>query len=330
MVSVIIPNYNHERYLKQRIDSVLAQTFTDFELILLDDCSTDNSPQILLSYQDNSHVSRILINSANSGSPFAQWEEGIRQARGKYIWIAESDDSAEPEFLSLTVAQLEAHPEVRLCLTGSYIIDEDNQLLPTKGFDPWKKDGKPYYFSSDDYLSTHMLHTNSVYNASMVLFRRERCLSGIATSYRDMRYCGDWLFWIEQIRKGGVIEIHQRLNYFRKHRNNTTHKGTLEGNSLGEMAFIKNVLYTSTIQDWRDIARDKHQFYRTVKHFPYSSAQRRKEQLKIIARKGNITYKHYLLWKVYKLYRKYIRRAPYEGIMYKLIKQQEANCPEDI
>ena len=67
LVTVIIPNYNHAKYLRQRIDTVLNQTYTSFEVIILDDCSTDNSKDIILSYKDNPHISNIVLNSENSG-----------------------------------------------------------------------------------------------------------------------------------------------------------------------------------------------------------------------------------------------------------------------
>lgn len=103
LVSVIIPNYNYARFLEKRIESVLLQTCTDFEIILLDDASTDNSVFILNKYQTNAHVSYVDINSVNTGSPFAQWQKGIALSRGKYIWIAESDDLASPSFLEKAV-----------------------------------------------------------------------------------------------------------------------------------------------------------------------------------------------------------------------------------
>lgn len=304
LVSVIVPNYNHKKYLKQRIDSILTQTFTDFELILLDDCSTDNSQQLLLSYKDNPHVRYIILNTRNAGSPFLQWEKGIRLARGKYIWIAESDDSAMPNFLSLTVKQLETHPKARLCFTGSYIIGSDNRFVETKEFDQWNLDGKAYIFQPTDYLKTHMLQKNSVYNASMVLFRKEGCLTDICTHYRKMRYCGDWLFWIEQIRKGEVIEVHQKANFFRKHGDNTTNKGAMEGNSLGEIAFIKNILYKNILRKRQEIWEDKCSYYRIVRRFPVSTRRRKKELFRIIAQEGNITFKHYLLGKLCKVLKK--------------------------
>lgn len=304
LVSIIIPNFNHKRYLNQRIESVLSQTFKNFELILLDDCSNDNSQKLLLSYKENPHISYIIINTKNSGSPFIQWEKGIRLAKGKYIWIAESDDSADPNFLEYTVTALESNPDATICLTGSTIIDGKNNYIQTDEFDHWEIDGKAHLFQSIDYLRTHMMNFNAVYNASMVLFRKEKCLLNITRKYREMHYCGDWLFWIEQIKKGKVIEIHEKLNYFRKDGNNTTNKGAIEGNSLGEIALIKNILYKSNIFSKKEINKDKYDYYRAVKYFPVSTSKRKKELFKIIARESNISYKHYIQWKLYKLLQK--------------------------
>src|ERR1700675_4790198 len=106
-VSVIIPNYNHARFLRQRMESVLGQTFQDFEVILLDDCSTDESQSILREYAADPRV-RLEFNEKNSGSTFKQWNKGVRLVRGKYVWMAESDDYAEPQFLEKVVARLDA------------------------------------------------------------------------------------------------------------------------------------------------------------------------------------------------------------------------------
>ena len=144
-VSVIIPNYNYARYLEERISSILNQTFSDFEMILLDDASSDNSTEILKKYKDNPHVSHCIVNGKNSGCVFRQWEKGINLSKGKYIWIAESDDLAAPDFLEKTISALERHPEANLCFCGSYLIDSiggpdishydfDKRMLPD--FDP--------------------------------------------------------------------------------------------------------------------------------------------------------------------------------------------------
>jgi glycosyltransferase involved in cell wall biosynthesis len=125
-VSVIVPNYNHARYLRRRIDSILAQAYRDFELILLDDCSTDDSREILASYSGDPKV-RIEFNAKNSGSVFKQWNKGVQTARGRYICIAESDDYADAHFLARMVPILEEQPEVtlaheRLRVCGDYKV----------------------------------------------------------------------------------------------------------------------------------------------------------------------------------------------------------------
>ena len=82
LVSVIVPNYNYSRYLNSRIDSILAQTFSDYELILLDDASTDDSAQVLEQYGGNEHVTHLIVNEKNSGSPFVQWKRGMENISG--------------------------------------------------------------------------------------------------------------------------------------------------------------------------------------------------------------------------------------------------------
>ena len=114
LVSVIIPNYCHARFLNELIQSVLQQTYQNFELIILDDCSPDGgaSKAVIESYRDNPHVSHIVYNEINSGSAFKQWGKGFELAQGKYIWIAESDDCCDPELLDTLMGQLLEHQAV--------------------------------------------------------------------------------------------------------------------------------------------------------------------------------------------------------------------------
>lgn len=311
VVSVIVPNYNHSKYVRQRIDAILAQTYTDFELILLDDCSTDDSPNILKEYQNHPAVSHVILNERNSGSPFQQWEKGIQLARGRYIWIAESDDLTDPGFLRATVEQMEKHPEARLCTTGSHVIDSEGRIISWKiRYDPWEEDGKVCLYDSRDYLVTRMLYGNSVYNASMVLFRREGCLKDICTEYRNMRYAGDWLFWVEQIKKGPIIEIHRKLNYFRKHQTNTTNQGDSEGNVLHEVFVIRRMLGRQICSTWKLKLHNKYGIYRLAYKWSVSSKQRHRQLLRQAAEIGGAHWWHYRLWKVYLSYRKHIRHKP--------------------
>lgn len=278
-VSVIVPNYNHAKYLRQRIDSIIEQTFSDYEIILLDDCSTDNSREILLTYQDNSHLSHIVFNKENSGSPFLQWEKGIQLAKGEYIWIAESDDYASPFFLEYTVNALESHPGATVCYTDFYIVDSSGKTFDNVGYYEWEEDGNTYLFQSREFLKSHIIDRNSIYNASAVVFKREDCFLNISQAYKNMRYAGDWLFWIEQCRKGDVVEIRKKLNYFRKHLNNTTNKGNETGEVVAELIQIKKHIYKNIPLSWQERMIDKVSFYRYVKYYPMPQSLK-KELLK--------------------------------------------------
>ena len=121
LVSVIIPNYNHAPFLKERIDSVLNQSFDNFEVIILDDKSTDHSKEVIESYRNHEKVVHIEYNSQNSGSTFKQWDKGLKLAKGEWIWIAESDDVAHPAFLSSTMSYADSNTS--LIFTRSKIID---------------------------------------------------------------------------------------------------------------------------------------------------------------------------------------------------------------
>ena len=232
-VSVIIPNYNYARFLRQRIESVLAQTYTNYEIILLDDASTDDSMSILNHYKTNSRVTHLEINSVNTGSPFAQWQKGISLSRGKYIWIAESDDAADSSFLEKAVSVLNQYPHTSFCFLGSNCIDEKGNELSTD-FDRWtsKQLRRPHnigIFDGEDYIKHNLYWRNYIYNASGVVFRKQ-CFEQIKDlSCFSMRYSGDWLFWIEICRQGNVIRINRKLNYFRQHDNKVSPKAEKEG-----------------------------------------------------------------------------------------------------
>ncbi len=235
-VSVIVPNYNHAPYLKQRIDSILNQTYQDFELILLDDCSTDNSREVLMSYQEHPKVSHCVINTKNSGSPFKQWNKGIAMARGEYVWIAESDDWAEPEFLKCMVSEMEKYPNVGL----AYALAR-YQLNDTE---PWelKPSDKVQIFPGDQFIREKLLFTNVVYNVSMTVFRRDVFLNIQHTLYEKMHLCGDWFFYVLLCQKTDVLAYDRILSNYRMHDTNTSSKAEKLGKSFLEGVDILNYI----------------------------------------------------------------------------------------
>ncbi len=217
-VSIIVPNYNYVRYLPKRIESIVQQTYTDYEIILLDDCSTDGSQTYLEECAKHPQVSHLIINSQNSGSPFAQWEKGIALAQGEYIWIAESDDYSSVDFLEHSVRVLDENPQVAFTLCGSHIVDE-NGTLQDRNYDPWPlyaNNGNVSIIPSAKYLKGLFYH-NTAYNASMIVFRKNIYNLIKEKPYTTMRYCGDWLFWIKMAEQGDVALRQERSNYYRRH-----------------------------------------------------------------------------------------------------------------
>lgn len=219
-VSVIIPNYNHAPYLKERIDSVLNQTYQDFEVIILDDCSPDNSVEVIEQYRSNPHVSHILINEQNTRNTFIQWERGISMAKGRYIWIAESDDVAEPQLLETLIGQLEQHPDASVAFCHSRLIDADGALLSEQNTKNPAQPGQITIDGSCTFLR-HLLIFNYIYNASMAVFRRD-VYDRANPDYKQFRYCGDWHFWASVCAAGRVIEVYDMLSRFRQHQRKVT------------------------------------------------------------------------------------------------------------
>ena len=205
-VSVIVPNYNHGPYLRRRIDSILAQTRQDFELILLDDASTDGSREILKSYAKLPNV-QVRFNASNSGSPFHQWNAGVREARGEYIWIAESDDAAEPELLERLTGRLEKHPKAGIAYCQSWDVAADETRIGsrreyTRDLDIglWDED---FIMDGREVCRRFMSLRCIIPNASAVVFRRlvyERA----GGANESCRYCGAWLIWARMLKRSDL------------------------------------------------------------------------------------------------------------------------------
>jgi glycosyltransferase involved in cell wall biosynthesis len=219
-VSVIIPNYNHERFLSKRIESVLDQTYQDFEIIILDDNSPDNSREVIERYRNHEKVSKIVYNETNSGSTFKQWKKGIELAEGQYIWIAESDDFAAPDFLRVLIQPFENDPGVTISYCRSVNVDENDQVLGIElhadKLDQvrWTRD---YIEEGEVEIKRYLTYRNTIPNASAVLFKRLKDIDKLLRT--DMRFCGDWAFWKDILKYSGgkIAYSHLTLNFFRTH-----------------------------------------------------------------------------------------------------------------
>lgn len=229
-VSVVIPNYNHARYLEQRLDSVFNQTYQNFEVIILDDCSTDNSLEIIEKYKDNPHLSQIVVNETNSGSTFKQWDKGIGLAKGEWIWIAESDDFCELNFLEEMVKQIEDRDGVVLEFCSSQFVDENGDFIPTSN--DWSQ--TLYVWDRGyEFVKKRQCKGNSIWNASSAIFSR-LVFQKVDDAYKTYKMAGDKLFWIEVALCGGVVHVNKRINYYRRHSETVSHKRVLDGTLFRE------------------------------------------------------------------------------------------------
>ena len=234
MVSVIIPNYCHAQYLRERIDSVLAQTYKDFEVIILDDCSTDNSREVIESYRGREHVAHIVYNEQNSGSPFKQWQKGVELAKGEYIWIAESDDVAYDTLMEECVKALDAHKNASLAFVDCEFIDGESKHLKFTNLSRKLAFycSKNRTFTGKKFVEKRMLFRNYVMNASMAIFRKDAMPKD--DYYSTFRSCGDWLFWSEVALEHDVVYVNKPLNKFRHHKSSTTRNSIRDFNTLVE------------------------------------------------------------------------------------------------
>lgn len=228
-VSVIVPNYNHAPFLRQRIGSILEQTFQDFELILLDDCSTDGSREILESYCNNPRVSYIEFNTANSGSPFCQWGKGIGMAKGEWVWVAESDDWAEPQLLERLITEADKVSDSVLAFCATRWVDASGaELWPTRA------DGRVKVTPGNTFIKSRMASCNAIANVSQCIFRRRAFRQEEIWRYEHMRLCGDWLFYVLLAMQGSVVEVGELLNNYRQHGSNTSDSAERQGLTFTE------------------------------------------------------------------------------------------------
>lgn len=223
-VTVILPNYNHQDYIEERIESILNQDFDDFELIILDDASTDKSPEKIRKFLNDTRVKEFAVNDQNSGSTFIQWEKGLQKAQGEYIWIAESDDVADKRFLSELIAILDNHPKIGVAFCPSTWIDEQGTKILEPDHEANEDLWQGNYLIQNDFLAG-----NLIYNASSAVFRKNLVNKISFSQINEFKYTGDWLFWVQLVSNVQVKRIGKRLNYFRRHANNVSFKSERSG-----------------------------------------------------------------------------------------------------
>ena len=226
LVSVIIPNYNHAPYLRQRFDSIFNQTYQNFEVIILDDCSTDCSKEIIEEYRHRPQVSHVVYNETNSGSPFKQWAKGFDLAQGEYVWIAESDDWAELNFLENLVSILNKDLSLVFAFCESYWEYPEKTIqgnfLKMNSF-----------YKGIEFIKDKQIYCNNIVNASSVVFRKQ-AITNTTNDYQFFTGSGDYLFWSLLCEQGNIYYTKKILNHFRRFSANTTSRCITTGKTFIE------------------------------------------------------------------------------------------------
>lgn len=208
-VSIILTSYNHEKYIKDAIDSALNQTFSDFELIIWDDASTDESWRIITEYSDpriQAYKNEINIGGGNSRKAI----EGVTQ--GEYIAIHHSDDIWEPQKLEKQVAFLDTHPEVGAVFSLASIIDENG--------DPFTDVTNFYYRIFDqpnrtrfEWLNFFFYKGNALCHPSILI--RKKCYDDCGTYRLGMAQLPDLDMWVRLCLQYEIHVLPEKLVRYR-------------------------------------------------------------------------------------------------------------------
>lgn len=267
-VSVIVPNYNHSQYLRQRLDCIYNQTYRHFDVILLDDRSTDESANILREYAEH-HAERttLLINETNSGGVFHQWKRGLNLADGELVWIAESDDYCSENFLEELVGCFQ-HQAVMLAFCRTDFVQgapperiwTSEEYLHDLKLDIWNAS---FIRSAQALVKMGWAVKNMIPNVSGAVFRTPRNLELFDDpEWMRLRLCGDWIFYLTVARGGLVAYTPHAVNYYRQHPLNTSVRSQREDIYFEEHEYVSRHIVKKYRVEKEDLLRQKEWLYR--------------------------------------------------------------------
>jgi len=222
-ISVLMPVYNCAKYLRQAIDSILAQTFTNFEFLIIDDGSSDGSVEIINSYQDPRI--RFIRNEHNLGY-IPRLNNGIDLAAGEYLARMDADDISLPQRLERQAAFMDAHPEIAACGTWAQDIDADGRVLATNE--------KP----SGEQLGYEFWRPSPLYHPSAMIR-----LSQLG----EMRYDSAFLFsedyelWLRLRARYRIDNVPECLLLYRVHEQSVSRKNAEAQLQAAHRAFCRHV-----------------------------------------------------------------------------------------
>ena len=228
-VSVVVPNYNYEKYIDKRIETILTQTYPVYELIILDDMSTDNSVTVIdkklagvrVKYPDLKV--QFAVNEKNSGKAILQWKKGFELATGDYVWIAEADDLSSRRFLAEAMKGFD-DPEVVMSYTESKLINSHGVIL-TPNF-RWSRDREKTGHYKESYVKNGLREIEEIMairctipNVSAVVFKKDGKIPYLRYFDEAAKFsqAGDWYFYTKVLEHGKISYNKKALNKFRIH-----------------------------------------------------------------------------------------------------------------
>ena len=227
-VSVIVPNYNYAHFMGERLQSIADQSLPPYEIIVLDDASTDDSLARLEELSKSIDM-RIIANEKNSGSVFQQWRKGIQEARGEFIWIAEADDLSDPDFLKKVLPAFEDE-RVVMSYCQSKQINGGGDVLCNDYLDYVSDFGRerwcmPFVADLNEELKRGLAIKNTIPNVSAVVFRRSNLAAEMDQHIEDIssyRIAGDWVAYLHLLESGNLAFWPEPLNRHRRHGGSVT------------------------------------------------------------------------------------------------------------
>ena len=223
LVTVLMSVFNAEDYLQEAIESVLSQTFSDFEFLVIDDCSTDRSKEILEKISDKRV--KLLFNDKNIGLT-CSLNKGIAYAKGKYIARMDADDICLPERLKKQIGYMELHPEIGVC--GSWI-----QILNTENV--WKSAER------NEAILVNMLFYNDIYHPTAVI--KSELFEKIKYN-EDLKTAQDYYLWAELSEYTKFFNIQEVLLYRRLHEKSISNQhleNQINNANLARQNFFKKI-----------------------------------------------------------------------------------------
>jgi len=297
-VSVCMPTYNYARYLPEAIESVLTQDLHDFELLVIDDCSTDDTRAVVQSYAASDDRVVFSVNEKNLGM-VENWNLCLARARGEYVRFLFGDDIlARPDALGSMVACLDNDREVSLVGSPRNLIDDDSRFLETLSYLP-----RGAILPGTEIISRCLLdqrNQNLIGEPSVVMFRRVQALRGFNRQYRQLV---DLEMWFHLLEQGKYAHLEKPLSSFRIHTEQQTAKNILSLAYINDLSLLfDQYLFKEYVSCGRLHKRFLvyNQFYKIWK-----KARQNKIDSDLVQRKIEFRYRpweFYLLLPFYKVY----------------------------